>query len=61
MGGAHTIHKSGDLEVMVVSDGNFVLPTGFRIARDSPPPRRTRPCKRQGRLATCSSSSTMSS
>jgi glyoxylase-like metal-dependent hydrolase (beta-lactamase superfamily II) len=37
---AHTVHKAGDLEAMVVSDGNFVLPTGFLVAPDSPPAER---------------------
>jgi glyoxylase-like metal-dependent hydrolase (beta-lactamase superfamily II) len=37
---AHTIHKAGDLEAMVVSDGNFVLPSGFLVAPDSPPAER---------------------
>ena len=33
---ARTILKSGDLEVLVVSDGHFVLPTGFLVAPEAP-------------------------
>ena len=35
-----TIHKSGNLEVVVVSDGHFFLPTDFLLAPDSPPAER---------------------
>ena len=31
-----TILKSGDLEVLVVSDGHFVLPTGFLVTPEAP-------------------------
>ncbi len=31
-----TIHKSGTLEVTVLSDGHFLLPTGFLLAPDAP-------------------------
>ena len=33
---ARTVHKHADLEAIVVSDGHFVLPTGFLVAPDSP-------------------------
>ena len=33
---ARTILKSGDLEVLVVSDGHFVLPTGFLVTPEAP-------------------------
>ena len=33
---APTIHKHGDLEALVVSDGRFVLPTPFLVAPDAP-------------------------
>jgi glyoxylase-like metal-dependent hydrolase (beta-lactamase superfamily II) len=32
-----TVHKSGTLEALVVSDGHFVLPTGFLVTPDAPP------------------------
>ena len=32
-----TIHKSANLEALVVSDGHFVLPTGFVVTPDAPP------------------------
>ena len=31
-----TIHKSGPLEVTVLSDGHFLLPTAFFLAPDAP-------------------------
>ena len=31
-----TIHKAGTLEVTVLSDGHFLLPTGFLLAPDAP-------------------------
>jgi hypothetical protein len=34
--GARTIHNYADLEAIVVSDGHFVLPTGFLVSPDSP-------------------------
>jgi glyoxylase-like metal-dependent hydrolase (beta-lactamase superfamily II) len=33
---AQTIHKYADLEAIVVSDGYFVLPTGYLVAPDAP-------------------------
>jgi glyoxylase-like metal-dependent hydrolase (beta-lactamase superfamily II) len=33
---ARPVHKYAELEAIVVSDGHFVLPTGFLIAPDSP-------------------------
>ena len=33
---ARTILKSGDIEVLVVSDGYFVLPTGFLVTPEAP-------------------------
>ena len=33
---AQTVHKYADLEAIVLSDGHFVLPTGFLVAPDSP-------------------------
>ena len=36
MAATQAVHKSGDLEVLAVSDGHFVLPTGFLISPDSP-------------------------
>jgi glyoxylase-like metal-dependent hydrolase (beta-lactamase superfamily II) len=38
--GLQTVHKAGGLEVLVVSDGHFFLPTHFLIAPDSPPSER---------------------
>jgi glyoxylase-like metal-dependent hydrolase (beta-lactamase superfamily II) len=37
---APTVYKSGDLEALVVSDGRFVLPTGFLVTPDAPPSER---------------------
>jgi len=34
---APTVHKSGELEALVVSDGYFVLPVGFLVTPDAPP------------------------
>lgn len=34
---ARTIYKAGDLEVLVVSDGSFTLPTGFLVDPEAPP------------------------
>jgi glyoxylase-like metal-dependent hydrolase (beta-lactamase superfamily II) len=34
--GAQTVHKFGELEAIVVSDGSFVLPTGFLVSPDAP-------------------------
>ena len=35
-GAVQTVHKSGNLEVLVVSDGHFFLPTAFLLTPDSP-------------------------
>lgn len=35
--GLQTVHKTADLEVMVMSDGHFFLPTHFLIVPDAPP------------------------
>ncbi|RWM87062.1 MAG: MBL fold metallo-hydrolase [Mesorhizobium sp.] len=43
-----TILKSGDLEVLVVSDGYFVLPTGFLVAPETPTPEREAVLKAAG-------------
>lgn len=34
---ARTIYKAGDIEVLVVSDGSFTLPTGFLVDLEAPP------------------------
>ena len=39
-GMGQTIHKSGRLETMVLSDGHFSLPTGFLLTPDAPPAER---------------------
>jgi glyoxylase-like metal-dependent hydrolase (beta-lactamase superfamily II) len=46
--GAPTVHKSGDLEAIVVSDGYFVLPTGFLVTPDARPPEREAALKAAG-------------
>jgi glyoxylase-like metal-dependent hydrolase (beta-lactamase superfamily II) len=46
--GAPTVHRSGDLEAIVVSDGHFVLPTGFLVTPDSPPAERDAALKAAG-------------
>ena len=45
---SRTVHKSGDLEAIVVSDGHFVLPTGFLVTPDSPPAEREAALKAAG-------------
>jgi len=35
-----SVFKSGDIEALVVSDGSFVLPTGFLVTPDAPPAQR---------------------
>ena len=45
---ARTVHKYADLEAMVVSDGHFVLPTGFLVAPDSPTAEREAALKAAG-------------
>jgi glyoxylase-like metal-dependent hydrolase (beta-lactamase superfamily II) len=45
---ARTVHKSGDLEALVVSDGSFVLPTGFLVTPDAPAPERDAVVKAAG-------------
>ena len=34
--GSRMVHQSGGLEAIVVSDGHFVLPTGFLVSPDAP-------------------------
>jgi hypothetical protein len=46
--GAPTVHRSGDLEAIVVSDGYFHLPTGFLVAPESPPAEREAALKAAG-------------
>ena len=46
--GAPTVHRSGDLEAIVVSDGYFDLPTGFLVTPDSPPAEREAALKAAG-------------
>jgi glyoxylase-like metal-dependent hydrolase (beta-lactamase superfamily II) len=38
--GQNAVYKSGELEVVAVSDGHFLLPTGFLLRPDSPPAER---------------------
>jgi glyoxylase-like metal-dependent hydrolase (beta-lactamase superfamily II) len=38
--GLQPVHKFGNLEVLVTSDGHFFLPTHFLVAPDSPPAER---------------------
>src|SRR5262245_18211726 len=45
---ARTVHKHADLEAIVVSDGHFVLPTGFLVAPDSPTAEREAALKAAG-------------
>jgi glyoxylase-like metal-dependent hydrolase (beta-lactamase superfamily II) len=45
---ARTIHRSGDLEAVVVSDGHFALPTGFLVASNSPSAEREAALKAAG-------------
>ena len=45
---ARTVHKSNDLEAIVVSDGHFLLPTGFLVTPDAPPAERERALKAAG-------------
>ena len=49
-GNARTVHKSGDFEAIVVSDGYFVLPTGFLVTPDSPPAEREAALKAAGQI-----------
>ena len=46
--GARTVHKSADLEALVVSDGGFVLPTAFLVAPDAPAAEREAALKAAG-------------
>ena len=46
--GAQTVHKYADLEAIVVSDGHFVLPTGFLVAPDAPTAEREAALKAAG-------------
>jgi glyoxylase-like metal-dependent hydrolase (beta-lactamase superfamily II) len=45
---ARAVHKSGELEALVVSDGHFVLPVGFLVAPEAPPPEREAVLKATG-------------
>jgi glyoxylase-like metal-dependent hydrolase (beta-lactamase superfamily II) len=45
---ARTVHKSGDLEASVVSDGHFVLPVGFLVTPEAPPVEREAALKAAG-------------
>jgi glyoxylase-like metal-dependent hydrolase (beta-lactamase superfamily II) len=45
---ARTVHKYADLEAIVVSDGHFVLPTGFLVAPDAPAAEREAALKAAG-------------
>jgi glyoxylase-like metal-dependent hydrolase (beta-lactamase superfamily II) len=45
---ARSVHRSGDLEAIVVSDGHFVLPTSFLVTPDSPPAEREAALKATG-------------
>ena len=45
---ARTVHKSADLEALVVSDGGFVLPTAFLAAPDAPAAEREAALKAAG-------------
>jgi glyoxylase-like metal-dependent hydrolase (beta-lactamase superfamily II) len=45
---ARTVHKYADFEAIVVSDGHFVLPTGFLVAPDSPAAEREAALKAAG-------------
>jgi glyoxylase-like metal-dependent hydrolase (beta-lactamase superfamily II) len=47
-GSARTVHKSGSFEAIVVSDGHFVLPTGFLVTPDAPPVEREAALKATG-------------
>jgi glyoxylase-like metal-dependent hydrolase (beta-lactamase superfamily II) len=42
------VHKTGDVEVMAVSDGGFVLPVGFLVAPDIPAEEREAALKAAG-------------
>jgi glyoxylase-like metal-dependent hydrolase (beta-lactamase superfamily II) len=45
---ALTVHKSGELEALVVSDGHFVLPVGFLVTPEAPPVERDAVLKAAG-------------
>lgn len=45
---ARTVHKSDDLEAIVVSDGHFFLPTGFLVTPDATPAEREGALKAAG-------------
>ena len=45
---ARTVHKSGGLEAIVMSDGHFVLPMGFLVTPDAPPVEREAALKAAG-------------
>jgi glyoxylase-like metal-dependent hydrolase (beta-lactamase superfamily II) len=42
------VHKAGNLEALVVSDGHFVLPMGFLVTPDAPPVEREAALKAAG-------------
>jgi hypothetical protein len=48
---APTVYKHGDLEAIVVSDGHFVLPTGFLVAPDAPAAQREAALKAAGQTS----------
>jgi glyoxylase-like metal-dependent hydrolase (beta-lactamase superfamily II) len=45
---ARLVHKSGELEALVVSDGHFVLPLGWLVTADAPPAEREAALKAAG-------------
>jgi glyoxylase-like metal-dependent hydrolase (beta-lactamase superfamily II) len=45
---ARTVHKSVELEALVVSDGHFVLPVGFLVTPEASPPEREAVLKAAG-------------
>jgi glyoxylase-like metal-dependent hydrolase (beta-lactamase superfamily II) len=45
---ASPVYKFGDLEALVVSDGHFVLPTGFLVTPEAPPAEREAVLKAAG-------------
>jgi hypothetical protein len=49
--GQNAVYKSGELEVVAVSDGHFLLPTGFLLRPDSPPAERQSVLDAHGRPA----------
>ena len=45
---ARIVHRSGELETLVVSDGHFVLPVGFLVTPEAPPAEREAVLKAAG-------------